>query len=422
MDIGLIALIVLVIVIALGFWKKMNVGLLAIAAATVLGYASGLFTGKEIIKGFSSSLFMTLLGVTFLFGVVQSNGCLEKLMRKSVTIFGKQVWMVPILMYIMGWVMSAIGPGCVPTLAFVAAVAIPLAHATGYNPIMLMMIGDVATYSGRFTPITPEGVLVTKLLAEQGYTINLLPMILNVGIGTLILSVIFFVFYKGYRVKAAVRIDDTVTPPIEKFTGKQYMALAGIVVMIAAVIFIKVDVGLASFVVAMVLLLLGVGEEKAVLKGIPWGTLLMVTGVGVLMNLVIGTGGIDMLATSLAGIMTPATAPALIGLTAGCMSWFSSTMGVVLPTLVPTLGKIAETVGTVTVLELVSVIGIVSSSAGFSPASTVGALIMAAHDGDPEYAKTKAPGKLFVEMFLWSIFCVLFLCVLALTGLFGIFK
>ncbi|MEG2393631.1 MAG: SLC13 family permease [Ruthenibacterium sp.] len=140
MDIGLIALIVLVIVIALGFWKKMNVGLLAIAAATVLGYASGLFTGKEIIKGFSSSLFMTLLGVTFLFGVVQSNGCLEKLMRKSVAIFGKQVWMVPILMYIMGWVMSAIGPGCVPTLAFVAAVAIPLAHATGYNPIMLMWL------------------------------------------------------------------------------------------------------------------------------------------------------------------------------------------------------------------------------------------------------------------------------------------
>ncbi|MEG2697427.1 MAG: C4-dicarboxylate ABC transporter, partial [Ruthenibacterium sp.] len=92
-------------------------------------------------------LFMTLLGVTFLFGVVQSNGCLEKLMRKSVAVCGKQVWMVPILMYIMGWVMSAIGPGCVPTLAFVAAVAIPLAHATGYNPIMLMMIGDVATYS-----------------------------------------------------------------------------------------------------------------------------------------------------------------------------------------------------------------------------------------------------------------------------------
>ncbi|MEG0441832.1 MAG: hypothetical protein RR544_05985, partial [Oscillospiraceae bacterium] len=135
------------------------------------------------------------------------------------------------------------------------------------------------------------------------------------------------------------------------------------------------------------------------------------------------TGGIELLATSMASIMTPFTATALTGLTAGTMSWFSSTMGVVLPTLLPTLGHISETVGGgVTVLALTSIIGIVSSSAGFSPASTVGALIMAAHDGDAEYVKTKAPGRLFIEMFAWSVFCVLFLCVLSLTGIFAIFQ
>lgn len=421
MDIGLIALIVLFVVIALGFWRKLNVGLLAIAAAVILGTASGMFTSKQIISGFSGSLFMTLLGVTFLFGIVQSNGCLDKLMSKAVSICGKQVWIIPILMYVMGWVMSAIGPGCVPTLAFVAAVAIPLAHETGYHPIMLMMIGDVATYSGRFTPITPEGILVTKLLAEQGYTINLTAMILNVGIGTLILSVIFFVFYKGWKVKAVEKVAGAVK--VEPFTAKQLIALAGIVVMILMVIFLKLDVGLASFLVAAVLAIVKCGDEKVALKNVPWGTLIMVTGVGVLMNLVIGTGGIELLATSMASIMTPFTATALTGLTAGTMSWFSSTMGVVLPTLLPTLGHISETVGGgVTVLALTSIIGIVSSSAGFSPASTVGALIMAAHDGDAEYVKTKAPGRLFIEMFAWSVFCVLFLCVLSLTGIFAIFQ
>lgn len=420
MDIGLIALIVLFVVIAIGFWRKLNVGLLAIAAAVILGTASGMFTSKQIIAGFSGSLFMTLLGVTFLFGIVQSNGCLDKLMHKAVGICGKQVWIIPILMYVMGWVMSAIGPGCVPTLAFVAAVSIPLAHATGYNPIMLMMIGDVATYSGRFTPITPEGILVTKLLGEQGVTINLTSMILNVGIGTIILSVIFFLFYKGYKVKAIEKVDGAVK--IEPFTAKQLIALAGIVVMILIVILLKMDVGLASFLVAAVLAILGCGDEKAAIKNVPWGTLIMVTGVGVLMNLVIATGGIELLATTMAGMMTPFTAPALTGLTAGVMSWFSSTMGVVLPTLLPTLGQISETVGGgVTVLALVSVIGIVSSSAGFSPASTVGALIMAAHDGDSEFVKTKTPGRLFIEMFAWSVFCVVFLCLLSLTGIFSIF-
>ena len=45
MDIGLTALLLLLLVVVLGFWRKVNVGLLAIAGAAVLGYASGQFSG-----------------------------------------------------------------------------------------------------------------------------------------------------------------------------------------------------------------------------------------------------------------------------------------------------------------------------------------------------------------------------------------
>lgn len=421
MSSGVIALIILFVVIFIGFWRKLNVGLLAISAAVILGLITGI-SGRVIMQGFSGSLFMTLLGVTFLFGVIQSNGCLDKLMRKSVALCGRRVWIIPILIFVMGWVLAAIGPGCVPALAFVAAVSIPLAHQTGYSPIMLMLIGDVATYSGRFTPITPEGVLVSRLLAAQDYNINLTAMVLNTGIGAIILSIIFFLFYKGYQVKATEKISDE-TLEKETFTNAQILALVGVLAMISLVIFVKIDVGLASFLVASVLVLFGAGNEKEALKNIPWSTLIMVSGVGVLMSLVISTGGIKMLATAMASIMTPYTAAALTGLTAGCMSWFSSTIGVVLPTLLPTLRYIVDSVGgNISILELTSVVGIVSSTAGFSPASTVGALIMAAHDGDPHFVKTKAPGKLFVELFAWSVFCVAFLCILSLTGIFGIFK
>ncbi len=57
MDIGLTALLLLLLVVVLGFWRKVNVGLLAIAGAAVLGYASGQFSGKQIIGGFSASLY-----------------------------------------------------------------------------------------------------------------------------------------------------------------------------------------------------------------------------------------------------------------------------------------------------------------------------------------------------------------------------
>ena len=63
------------------------------------------------------------------------------------------------------------------------------------------------------------------------------------------------------------------------------------------------DVGLASFIVAAVLILLGITDQKTAMKGVPWNTLVLVCGVGVLMNLVISTGGIDLLANIMASVI-----------------------------------------------------------------------------------------------------------------------
>lgn len=418
MDMGVVSLIVLVIVVALGFIRKANVGILAIAAAAILAYASEQFTAKNVTSGLSASLFMTLLGVTLLFGVIQANGCLELMMRKMVKLFGRQVWVIPILMYAVGWIMSAIGPGCVPSLAFVAALAIPLAHETGYNPIMLMMIGDLATYSGRWSPISPEGILVNQLMSDQGFTGVLTPMIINTFIGSVVLSAIVFVYYKGHKVKSKEYLSDG--SAVEKFERNHIIALLGILVMLAGVIFLSMDVGLASFIVAAVLICLGICDQKTAIKNIPWNTLVLVCGVGVLMSMVISTGGIDLLANIMSSVMSPATAAPIAGVCAGAMSWFSSTMGVVLPTLVPTIGTLVENVGGgVSAIEIVSSIGIISSCAGFSPASTVGALIMGAYESDPEFVGQKTSNALFAELFAWSVFCVLFLALLSLLGVFG---
>ena len=64
-------------------------------------------------------------------------------MRKLVGLFGHHVWLVPPLVYGVGFVFAAIGPGCVPAMAFAAAVAVPLAHETGYHPIMLLLLGNL---------------------------------------------------------------------------------------------------------------------------------------------------------------------------------------------------------------------------------------------------------------------------------------
>lgn len=420
MDIGLISLLLLVLVVIIGFFKKVNVGLLAIAAAAVLGYVSGLFTGKQIIGGFSTSLFMTLLGVTLFFGIIQENGCIELVMRRVVAMFGKTIWMVPILLFAMAYLVAAIGPGCVPAMAFAAAMAVPLAHESGYHPIMLLIIGNLGTYSGRFSPITPEGVLISGLLEAQGLSISNMSLMLSTLLGTIVLFVVVFIGYKGYQVKGGQ--SETGTVVTEKLQGKQIVAICSIMVMILMVIVGNVDVGLASFLVSAFLILAGICNEKKDFASVPWNTLIMVCGVGVLMNLVISTGGIDTLANAMSSVMSPWSAAGITGVVAAVMSWFSSAIGVVFPTMIPTVGAIAENVGgDVKIVELVSSIAIFASVAGLSPASTGGAIIMGACGGDKEFNEKYPSDKLFVQLLLWAIGCTAILAVMAFAGAFGWF-
>ena len=70
-----ISLLVLALVVAVGFTKKVNLGFLSLGAAFILGTAGGL-TAKEITAGFNTSMFVTLTGVTFFFGIASQNGTL----------------------------------------------------------------------------------------------------------------------------------------------------------------------------------------------------------------------------------------------------------------------------------------------------------------------------------------------------------
>lgn len=86
------------------------------------------------------------------------------------------------------------------------------------------------------------------------------------------------------------------------------------------------------------------------------------------MNVIIVLGGIHLLSASLASIMNAATATAILGVTAGVMSWFSSTSGVVMPTLIPTVPHIIHQMSiSVNPVEWVTAISMVSNTAGISP-------------------------------------------------------
>lgn len=206
--------------------------------------------------------------------------------------------------------------------------------------------------------------------------------------------------------------------PLPEFNSAQRTTLAGIACMVLGVLVFKVNVGLASFLISFVLTFLGVADERQAIAGVPWGTLLLVTGVGVLMEVGIQLGSIELLGSFLAGFMNKSTATLLSGLTGGIISWFSSTAGVVLPTLIPTVPNITSSVGGgIQPLSLISAITNSAHAAASSPLSTGGALALAAYVGQSK-ASPDEQQKLFIRMYLVSAVGVAFVSILGGLGLY----
>ena len=93
MNMAVVSLIALAAAIVLGFVKKVNVGIVAIAMAYLIGIVYGIGAGK-ITGGFSSSMAMTMIGVMYLFAIVSGNGTLELLAKKITGLAGNRRYLL----------------------------------------------------------------------------------------------------------------------------------------------------------------------------------------------------------------------------------------------------------------------------------------------------------------------------------------
>ena len=411
---AIFSLLLLLSAIILGFVRKMNTGLLAFAFALLLGKLAGI-PDKEIIKGFNYSLFIMLLGVTYLFSLAQMNGCLELLAKKVVAMAGKRTWLIPIIIYLFSTVLAAIGPGTVPTMAIMMVFSMALAAEMGINPAMLSALSVLGAAGGGVSPLASTGIIGINLCAGFGVTGTEIPFLVNGVLSSTVYGTIVYIICGGYKLHSD---KETNLKDLPGFNSKQLITLAGIVIMVFMVMILKINVGLTAFAVAAVLSFLRVADETKAILRIPWGTLLLITGVGVLMNLIIKLGGIALLADILASIMTEKTAMTVMGLTAGIMSWFSSTSGVVMPTLLPVIPDIMARLGSnINPIEMATGITMMSNTAGISPLSTGGALALAAYSSAAN-ADAERQQKLFLQMFGISALGVVSLAIFAYFGLY----
>lgn len=415
MNLGLLSLILLLVAIVVGFARNVNVGILCIGFAMILTLLYGdTVSASDVVSGFGTSLFVQMVGVTYLFAIINGNGTLELLARKIVNLVPARA--IPIVMFFIGMALSASGPGSIPCLAIIPVIAIPISVSAGINPIMTAIIGDMGAMAGRMSPLTPEAAVVRGLMEEQGMNSNTVPIMICTIMTTVVCAILVYIYYKGWKVDRT--LASGVKEKLPAFTWQQILSLVGLIVLAFGVLVLSWNVGLTGFLIGTILCIVGCGNEKNAVKGVPWNVILMVLGVGMLMNIVTLSGGIDLMVAALESVMGSKSAAPIMAITAGIMSFFSSGLGVVFPTLVPVCGGLAASVG-VDGVYLVAMVVIGGTIAGYTPISTTGALIMAGVAQQKDSEKRFPQNRLFVELFVVSFINLLVLAIMAIFNLYA---
>ncbi len=398
-----LSLIVLAVVVAIGFIKKVNLGFLSLGVAFILSMVGGL-KASAVTGGFSSSMFVTLVGVTFLFGMASQNGTLDLFSKKVVALVGKNTVLIPILMFVLSAFISAIGPGHIAAGILMTTFAMYLAFEMKINPWVTALFAKLGANAGCASPLSLTGILARELTTKEPISMeftgaNSAHLFLSTLLSGFVFTLIVYIGSKSYKVKADNPLKWSEIP---KFNRNQKLTMAAIVIMVICCIGFKLDTGLFAFIMAAILILLGAADEKAAIKGIPWGTLVFICGVGALVSVIDKLGGITLVSDFLNGFLSEKTSVPIMAATSGILSWVSSTTGVVMPALYPIADQVAQQFTGVNYMELISAITATSFAAAISPLSTGGAIIMSSYSASKETTNEEM-NKLFKNLFLLSV-------------------
>lgn len=190
----------------------------------------------------------------------------------------------------------------------------------------------------------------------------------------------------------------------ESFTDKQKITLRLIISMIILVLIFpvlhiiipdsdvisringRIDVGLVAVVFSVIALMLKLAPQKEVVAKVPWNTIIMICGVGMLIGVAIEAGTIDMLSSYASSNLPIWLIPIAFSVIGAVMSFFSSTLGVVCPALFPIVPALAAGTG-INPLILFTCIVIGAQSSAISPFSSGGSLVLGSCGSEEERSR-----------------------------------
>ncbi|WP_026819044.1 SLC13 family permease [Arthrobacter castelli] len=417
MSAPVLSIIVLAVMFLLATFLPINMGALAFVGAFFLGVV---FLGMEadaVLANFPGGLFLTLVGVTYLFAIAQNNGTIDLLIQGALRLVRNRVAMIPWIMFTITAAITAVGALGPAAVAIMAPIALSFAAKHKINPLMMGMMVVHGAQAGGFSPIAVYGVIVNGIVSDTGFDYSPLALFLTSLIFNFLIALTLFLVLGGRklisgkvghfveqaaeaRMKASVghRISGSDAAGSGSEAGgpngtaggsgtgaapaktrediiSQVATVLGLIALAVLALGFKIDVGFVAITIAVILALVSPKAQHGAVNKISWSTVLLICGMLTFVGVLQEAGTIDYVSDAVSRLGMPMLAALLICYIGAVVSAFASSTAI-LAALIPLAIPFLES-GEVGAVGVICALAVASTIVDVSPFSTNGALVLA---------------------------------------------
>jgi di/tricarboxylate transporter len=415
MSAPVLSIIILAAMFLLATVLPLNMGALAFVGAFLLGTVVLGMSTNEILANFPGGLFLTIVGVTYLFAIAQNNGTIDLLVRGAVKLVGSRVALIPWVMFAITAVITAVGALSPAAVAIIAPIALSFAGKYKISPLLMGMMVIHGAQAGGFSPIAVYGVTVNGILAKTDLAFSPTALFLSSLIFNTIIALVLFVVLGGRKLFSS-RVGHFVEQAAEarmavsvgakagtdvSFKGfgsgmygprdpagdgvaatrerseriPQLVTIGGLIALAVIALGFKVDVGFVSITIAIILALVSPAAQKGAINKISWSTVLLICGMLTFVGVLEEAGTIEFVSNGVATMGMPLLAALLICFIGAIVSAFASSTAI-LAALIPLAVPFLST-GEIGAVGVICALAVAATIVDVSPFSTNGALVLA---------------------------------------------
>ncbi|RDV10295.1 hypothetical protein DXK94_09215 [Arthrobacter sp. RT-1] len=414
MSAPVLSIIILAAMFLLATVLPLNMGALAFVGAFLLGTVVLGMSTNDILANFPGGLFLTIVGVTYLFAIAQNNGTIDLLVRAAVKLVGSRVALIPWVMFAITAVITAVGALSPAAVAIIAPIALSFAGKYKISPLLMGMMVIHGAQAGGFSPIAVYGVTVNGILAKTDLAFSPTALFLSSLVFNIIIALVLFVVLGGRALlsskmshfveqaaeaRMAVSVgakagdvafkgfgsgmygprdpagDGVVATKERSQRIPQLVTIGGLIALAVVALGFKVDVGFVSITIAIVLALVSPAAQKGAINKISWSTVLLICGMLTFVGVLEEAGTIEFVSNGVAGMGMPLLAALLICYIGAVVSAFASSTAI-LAALIPLAVPFLST-GEIGAVGVICALAVAATIVDVSPFSTNGALVLA---------------------------------------------